>query len=463
MVGKVTESDAPSIRFLGGAGTVTGSKFLIEAGRRRVLVDCGLFQGYKQLRLRNWKPLPIAPEQLDAVILTHAHLDHSGWLPVLVRDGYAGPVHATAATADLCRYLLPDAGFIHEKDAAYANRHGFSKHHPARPLYTRADAEACLRKLKPQPFHEVIEVAPEITLEYRRAGHIIGAASALLDIDGRRVLFSGDLGPPSSPIMPPPDPIPAAEWIVVESTYGNRDRNHDDAEAALERVIRTTVGRGGTVLIPAFAVGRTQVLLYHLDRLMRTGRIPRVPVYLDSPLAINATGVFADHPEDHRLTLAQAESACALPRYVQDTEASKSLDHDPMPKIIIAGSGMATGGRILHHLKAHAPQPQHTILFAGYQAGGTRGAALVAGAEQIKIHGQYWPVKASVENLEMLSAHADGGEILDWLGGCPQRPRECFVVHGEAEAADTMRHRIEERLGWNATVPEHGERVRLER
>ena len=463
MASNATDLGTPSIRFLGAAGTVTGSKFLIQTQRCRVLVDCGLFQGYKQLRLRNWKPLPVDPAELDAVILTHAHLDHSGWLPVLARDGFSGPVHATAATVDLCRHLLPDSGFIHEKDAAFANQHGFSKHHPARPLYTRDDAEACLKLFRPQPFHQTIEVAPGITLEYRRAGHIPGAASALLEIDGRRVLFSGDLGPPSSPIMPPPDPIPAAEWIVVESTYGNRDRNDDDVEAALERVITPTVGRGGTVLIPAFAVGRTQVLLYHLDRLMRAGRIPKVPVYLDSPLAINATNVFADHPDDHRLTVAQAESACALPRYVQDVEESKTLDHDPMPKIIIAGSGMATGGRILHHLKVYAPEPQHSILFAGYQAGGTRGAAMVAGAEQVKIHGQYWPVKASVENLDMLSAHADGGEILDWLAGCPEPPRECFVVHGEAEAADTMRHRIEERLGWNATVPEHGEIYRLER
>lgn len=450
-----------SIRFLGAAGTVTGSKFLIEAGERRILVDCGLFQGYKQLRLRNWKALPVAPDSLDCVVLTHAHLDHSGWLPVLARDGFEGPVHATAATAELCRYLLPDSGFIHEKDAAFANRHGFSRHRPARPLYTRADAEACLRLFHPAPFHEPMPIAPGITLEFQRAGHILGAASVILVVDGTRILFSGDLGSSTSAIMAPPEPIPEADYVLVESTYGNRSRNDDDAEAALERIISTTVGRGGTVLIPAFAVGRTQTLLYHLDRLMQAGRIPRVPVFLDSPLAINATRVFADHPDDHRLTVAEAESACSLPRYVQDPEESKTLDHDPMPKIIIAGSGMATGGRVLHHLKVYAPEPQHTILFTGYQAGGTRGAAMVRGATEVKIHGQYWPVRAEVKNLEMLSAHADGDEILAWLGGSARAPRRCFVVHGEAEAADTMRHRIEERLGWDAVVPEHGERYAL--
>ncbi len=463
MASKPAESKASglSIRFLGAAGTVTGSKFLIEAGQRRILVDCGLFQGYKQLRLRNWKPLPLPPESLDCVVLTHAHLDHSGWLPVLAREGFTGPVHASAATADLCRYLLPDSGFIHEKDAAFANRHGFSRHQPARPLYTRADAEACLRLFHPAPFHESMPIAPGITLEFHRAGHILGAASVVLEIDGTRILVSGDLGSSASATMAPPEPIPDADYVLVESTYGNRSRNDEDPEAALARVVSTTVARGGTLLIPAFAVGRTQTLLYHLDRLMQAGRIPRVPVFLDSPLAINATKVFSDHPDDHRLTPAQAESACSLPRYVQDPQESKTLDHDPMPKIIIAGSGMATGGRVLHHLKVYAPEPQHSILFTGYQAGGTRGAAMVGGATEVKIHGQYWPVRAEVQNLEMLSAHADADEIMAWLGGSARSPRQCFVVHGEAEAADTMRHRIEEQLGWNASVPEHGERYSL--
>jgi len=456
-----SNAEVPVIRFLGATGTVTGSKFLLEAMGRKILVDCGLFQGYKQLRERNWKPLPISPADIDCVVLTHAHLDHSGYLPLLARNGFDGPVHATAATRDLCRYLLPDSGFIHEKDAAFANRYGFSKHHPARPLYTREDALHCLKLFRDLDFHRPTPLFDGIEVTCTRAGHIPGAASLLLDIAGMRVLFSGDLGHADSAIMPPPDPIPAADYLLVESTYGNRQRNHEDPEDALAGIINETVGRGGTVIVPAFAVGRTQLLLHHLNRLQRSKRIPAVPVFLDSPLAINATNVFADHPDDHRLTRAEAESACSLPRYVQDAEESKSLDHDPMPKIIIAGSGMATGGRVLHHLKVYAPHPEHTIMFTGYQAGGTRGAAMVSGAEKVKIHGQYWPVRAGVHNLDMLSAHADADEIMRWLAGMEKPPIRAFVVHGEADASDTLRHRIAEELGWSACVPEYAQSYEL--
>jgi len=452
-----SNAEVPVLRFLGATGTVTGSKFLLEAMGRRLLIDCGLFQGYKQLRERNWKPLPVSPADIDCVVLTHAHLDHSGYLPLLAKNGFDGPVYATSATRDLCRYLLPDSGFIHEKDAAFANRYGFSKHHPARPLYTREDAMHCLKQFRDLEFHKPTRLFDGIEVTCTRAGHIPGAASLLFEIDGMRLLISGDLGHADSAIMPPPDPIPAADYLLVESTYGNRQRNHGDPEDALAEIVNATVGRGGTVIVPAFAVGRTQLLLHHLNRLQRSQRIPAVPVFLDSPLAINATNVFADHPDDHRLSSAEAESACSLPRYVQDPEESKSLDHDPMPKIIIAGSGMATGGRVLHHLKVYAPHPEHTILFAGYQAGGTRGAAMVAGAEQVKIHGQYWPVRAQVHNLDMLSAHADADEIMGWLSGMPTPPLQAFVVHGEADASDTLRHRIEEALGWNACVPEYAQ------
>ncbi|MBL37606.1 MAG: MBL fold metallo-hydrolase [Xanthomonadales bacterium] len=456
-----SNADVPVLRFLGATGTVTGSKFLLEASGRKILVDCGLFQGYKQLRERNWKALPVSPADIDCVVLTHAHLDHSGYLPLLARNGFDGPVYATSATRDLCRYLLPDSGFIHEKDAAFANRYGFSKHHPARPLYTREDALHCLKLFRDLEFHQATRLFDGIEVTCTRAGHIPGAASLLLDIAGMRLLFSGDLGHADSAIMPPPDPIPAADYLLVESTYGNRKRNHGDPEDALAGIINETVGRGGTVIVPAFAVGRTQLLLHHLNRLQRSQRIPAVPVLLDSPLAINATNVFADHPEDHRLTAAEAESACSLPRYVQDPEESKSLDHDPMPKIIIAGSGMATGGRVLHHLKVYAPHPEHTIIFTGYQAGGTRGAAMVSGAEKVKIHGRYWPVRARVHNLDMLSAHADADEILGWLAGMEKPPIRAFVVHGEADASDTLRHRIEEELGWQACVPEYAEPYEL--
>ncbi|MEX2499063.1 MAG: MBL fold metallo-hydrolase [Wenzhouxiangellaceae bacterium] len=445
---------APTLRFLGATGTVTGSKFLLEVAGRKILIDCGLFQGYKQLRERNWKPLPVDPAAIDCVVLTHAHIDHSGYLPLLARNGFEGPVFATAATRDLCSHLLPDSGFIHEKDAAFANRYGFSRHHPARPLYTREDAQHCLRLFRDVEFHQPVELFDGITLVCSRAGHILGAASLLLNAGGVRLLVSGDLGHASSAIIAPPDPIPEADYVLVESTYGNRKRIDSDPEEELARIITETVGRGGSVIVPAFAVGRTQLLLHHLNQLQRAGRIPPVPVFLDSPLAINATHVFADHPDDHRLSRAEAEAACALPRYVQDAEESKSLDHDPMPKIIIAGSGMATGGRVLHHLKVYAPHPEHTILFTGYQAGGTRGETMVAGAERIKIHGQYWPVRAQVHNLEMLSAHADGDEIMTWLSGMKNKPVQTFVIHGEADASDALRLRIAEELGWRACVPE---------
>jgi metallo-beta-lactamase family protein len=444
-----------TLRFLGAAGTVTGSKFLLRCKRSHYLIDCGLFQGYKNLRERNWRSLPIKPSQIKHVILTHAHIDHSGWLPVLCREGFAGKILATPATRDLCRHLLPDSGFIQEKDAEDANRGGWTKHRPARPLYTKAEAEASLKYFRAVRFHEPFRT-DHLSLLFRHAGHIPGAATAQVDLDGTRIVFSGDLGNYSSPTMPEPEPVAEADYLVVESTYGNRSRNHEDPEAEIARVVNDTVRRGGTVIIPAFAVGRTQLLLHHLNRLIRSGSIPTIPVYLDSPLAINATQVFADHPDDHRLSVDEAEAACALPEYVQDVEGSKALDRNPHPKIIIAGSGMATGGRVIHHLKAYVSDARNTVLFSGYQAGGTRGAKMVAGESSVKIHGQYWPVRARVENLDMLSAHADADEIMRWLSGFQRPPRKTFIVHGEPDAADALRLRIREELGWDCQVPDDG-------
>lgn len=442
------------LRFLGAVGTVTGSKFLLRVGKQRILVDCGLFQGYKNLRLRNWAPFPVKPSQINSVVLTHAHLDHSGYLPLLCRDGFSGDVLCTPSTRDLCKYLLPDSGFIQEKDAALANRYGHTKHHPARPLYTRDDAEKCLRQFRNVPFGKTHNVGHDIGVLFRRAGHIPGAATVQFVIGDRTIVFSGDLGHPDSPTVPPPEFIRHADTLVVESTYGNRRRNRDDPEQALADVINRTVGRGGSVIIPAFAVGRTQLMLHHLRRLIDANRIPRVPVFLDSPLAINATDVFANHPDDHRLSLKEAEAACSLPRYVHDPEESKALDHDPMPKIIIAGSGMATGGRVLHHLKVYAPDARNSVVFTGYQAGGTRGAAMVRGAESIKIHGQYWQVNAEIVNLDMLSAHADSEEIIEWLSHFEKPPTQVFIVHGEPDASDALRLKIAEHLGWDCTLPE---------
>jgi len=451
------------LSFLGGVGTVTGSKFLLDLpGGRRILVDCGLFQGFKQLRLRNWAPFPVEPASIDAVVLTHAHLDHSGYLPLLVRNGFKGPVLCTSATQDLCGILLPDSGHLQERDAEYANRHGFSKHKPALPLYTAADAVAALAQFRPVEFGQEHRIAPGLTLRFLPAGHILGAAIAELVVQGGpRIVFSGDLGRPGSPTMLDPAPIRHADYLLVESTYGDRRHDPRDVEEVLAEIITRTAARGGTVLIPAFAVGRAQTLLFHLHRLKMTRRIPDLPIFLDSPMAVDASEITCRHPEAHRLTQQECHQSCSVARYVRDVEESKALDATPFPKVIISASGMATGGRVLHHLKVFAPDRRNTILFSGFQAGGTRGAAMVAGADSVKIHGHYVPVRAEVANLSMLSAHADAEEVMAWLRGFAVPPRMTFVTHGEPAASDALRHRIEEELGWACRVPEHGETVEL--
>jgi metallo-beta-lactamase family protein len=445
------------LSFLGAVGTVTGSKYLLEADGVRVLVDCGLFQGYKQLRLRNRAPLAVDPKTITAVVLTHAHLDHSGYLPLLVRNGFSGPVFCTEATRDLCAILLPDSGYLQEKDADFANRHGFSRHHPALPLYTLKDAKISLDHFAPLRFREEYKIKGALTVRLVPAGHILGASIVEVKCAGLTIVFSGDLGRTNNAIMVDPTLMKHADYLLVESTYGGRNHEQQDPETELEEIVNRTAARGGTVLIPAFAVGRAQSLLFHLQRLKATRRIPDLPVYLDSPMAIDASELFCKHAGEHRLTA----TACGVARYVHEAEASKALDQDPMPKIIISASGMATGGRVLHHLKHYAPDGRNTILFAGFQAGGTRGAAMTAGAESVKIHGDYVPVRAEVAHLQSLSAHADGDEVMTWLGGFAAPPRMTFITHGEPAASDTLRHRIEEELGWACTVPEYGEEVKL--
>ncbi len=450
------------ITFLGAVGTVTGSKYLLDTDAGRILVDCGLFQGFKNLRQRNWAPLPVDPASIHAVVLTHAHLDHSGYLPLLVKKGFGGEVVCTEATRALCDILLPDSGFLQEKDAEFANRHGFSKHKPALPLYTLEDAKVSLARFRPHPFDREIEPASGMRLRFRQAGHILGAAILEIEADGTKIVFSGDLGRYGNAIMVDPTPVAHADYVVVESTYGDRRHDSEDADDAFAEIISRTIARGGSVIVPAFAVGRAQLVMYHLMRLKDLGRIPRdLPVYLDSPMAIDASQVFCDHMAEHRLTAAQCRAACAVARYVHEAEDSKALDADPMPKVIISASGMATGGRVLHHLKHYAPDHRSTVLFTGFQAGGTRGAAMMGGAEAVKIHGQYVPVKAEVANLQMLSAHADGDEILRWLGNFRAAPRFTFVTHGEPAASDTLRHRIEEELGWPAGVPDYRDESEL--
>lgn len=450
-----------SLSFLGGAGTVTGSRFLVEAGQSKLLVDCGLFQGYKQLRLKNWQPLGFDAVALDAVILTHAHLDHSGYLPALVKQGFRNAVLCTELTQALCDILLPDAGRIQESDAERANRDGFSRHHPAQPLYTERDAHSALRRFKTCRFDEEQGLPGGHRLKFLRAGHILGAAIVQLDLAGQRITFSGDLGRYNCPLMHPPERVQSTDYLVVESTYGNAVHPEGDPEDLLEDVICRTVKRGGTVIVPSFAVGRAQSLLYHLSRLNRSGRIPPVPIYLDSPMAIDASELFCRQDGGSRLSKEEARAACSVAEYIRDGERSERIIADPGPKIVLSASGMATGGRVLNYLKRYAPDPQSTILFTGYQAGGTRGAHLLAGADQIKIHGAWHKVRAEVLNLHMLSAHADANEIMRWLSGFEAPPRRTFIVHGEPDASDTLRHRIQEELGWDCEVPEQGQRVDL--
>lgn len=426
-----------------------------------MLVDCGLFQGYKVLRARNRNPLPVDPASIDAVVLTHAHLDHSGYLPLLVKNGFKGQVICTHATRALCGLLLPDSGYLLEADARYANRRGFSKHNPALPLYTRADALKTLKQFEPRPFSKLTDVAGDCTVRFRFAGHILGAATIEMIADGVCIVFSGDLGRYDDPLMFDPQPVPQADYLLVESTYGDRLHPEIDPEEELEKIIKKTLTRGGSVIIPSFAVGRAQALLLHIDAIRQRGNIPDVPVYLDSPMACSATDIFCQYSSDHRLSAQQCRDAWADVIYTRDVEHSKRLDTEPGSKIIISASGMVTGGRILHRLKRYAPDEKSTIVMAGYQAGGTRGAALLKGTEAIKIHGDYVPVRAEVKSLDMLSAHADRDELLRWLGEFKSRPKECFVVHGESEASDRFRLKIAERFAWKARVPEHGERVAL--
>lgn len=446
---------------LGGAGTVTGSKHLLESDGRRILVDCGLFQGLKKLREQNWDPFPIKPSSIDAVVLTHAHLDHSGYLPKLVKDGFRGPILASAATRDVAEIILRDSGHIQEKDAENANRYGYAKHKPALPLYGVHDAERAVERFSSTAFQQEVRLPGGATLMLRRAGHILGAATAEVTWNGTRILFSGDLGRYGDATMVDPEPVTEADYVVVESTYGDRLHDPHDPTQTLGDVIERTTARGGTVVIPTFAVGRAQSLLYHLWQLKEAGRIGLVPIYMDSPMAINATDLLCAHLEDHRMPRDVCEAVCGIATYVRDVEASKKITVSPMPKVILAASGMATGGRVLHHIKAFGPDRRNTILFSGYQAAGTRGRSMVEGAKDVKIHGQWVPINAEVATLPMLSAHADYEEILRWLSGIKRPPRKTFIVHGEPHASDALRVRIQDRLGWDCIVPEMMERHEL--
>lgn len=449
------------LTFLGATETVTGSKYLIEGENLRLLVDCGLFQGIKNLRLRNWNPLPVPIDTLDGVILTHAHLDHSGYLPVLARMGYRGPIHCTAGTRDLCEIMLRDSAKLQEEEADFANRHGFSKHRPALPLYTLKDAEDALRLLTPIDFNTTRLLNEHASFRLLPAGHILGAASLALHMEGKSIVFSGDLGRMNDPIMRPPTSPAYADYLVVESTYGDRLHSSSDPAAELESIFAATFKRGGVVVIPCFAVGRAQSILHYIACLKASGRMADVPVYLDSPMATSVTEFYRRHVREHRLTMTQADAIGRAAIMVRSVDESKAVTRRRGPMVVIAGSGMATGGRVLHHLKAFAPDPRNTIALVGYQAAGTRGAALASRTTSLKIHGENIPLRAAVESITCLSAHADYDEILTWLGAISRAPKRTFVTHGEAAAADAMRRRIEETLHWQCEVPTYLESVEL--
>ncbi|MEZ6189376.1 MAG: MBL fold metallo-hydrolase [Planctomycetota bacterium] len=448
------------LTFLGAAGTVTGSKYLLEAEGSRVLVDCGLFQGVKTLRQRNWAPYPLDPASLDGILLTHAHIDHSGYLPVLLRDGFEGRVHCTEPTRDLCAILLPDSGHLQEEDARHANRKGYSKHHPAQPLYTREDGERALARFSPLRFGEPLQVGA-FEVRFAQAGHILGAASIHVRHRGKTAVFSGDLGRYDDLLMRSPEPPGEADWLLVESTYGDRQHPQGDPLDALERAARPCLERGGVLLLPSFAVGRAQTLIYALTRLFEAKRLPRVPVFLNSPMATDATALFRRHAAFHKLAADRCAEVCGGVTMVRSVEESMELDRRGGPMIVISASGMLTGGRVLHHVKAYGPDPQNAIVLPGYQPPGTRGHALLQGAERLKIHGSYVPIRAEIGQLQVFSAHADQDDLLRWVGGCERPPRQVFVTHGEPAASDTLRREIQDRLGYKARVPEHGDSVEL--
>jgi metallo-beta-lactamase family protein len=455
------------LSFLGAARTVTGSKYLLDAGGARVFIDCGLFQGLKELRQRNWAPFPVPAESIQAIVLTHAHLDHVGYLPRLVAEGFRGTVFCTAGTADLCRLVLPDSARIQEEDARQANMHHYTKHAPALPLYTEADAFRALSQFHPVQYGSRLEIANGVSIEFTPAGHLLGSAFVTCTLaEGTRILFGGDLGRYSRPVLPDPGAAPAADLALVESTYGDRDHEPDDEGNALAAVIRDTAGRNGKLIIPAFAIGRVEELLYWVRRLERERKIPALPVFVDSPMATEALKFYsarvAELDPDMRPSQKEVSTfATARFQTVASPQQSKELTASRRSAIVISSSGMATGGRVLHHMARALPDANNTILFVGYQAPGTRGRTLVDGAREVRIHGNVVPVVARIAKIDSMSAHADRGEILRWLGTFPSPPGRLCLVHGEPGPMDALKSLIETRLSWSVHTPNHGERITI--
>lgn len=450
------------LTFLGATFTVTGSKYLLEVAEKKYLIDCGLFQGHKQLRLRNREPFSVNPSTIEAIILTHAHLDHSGYIPLLINQGFKGKIYASHATRDLCEILLLDAGRIQEEDARRANRYGYSKHHPALPLYTESDAKKSLKYFHCVDFDKIHHLQKDLTFSLSHSGHILGSSFITLKNNDTTLVFSGDIGRSQDPVMTHPAQVKFADYLILESTYGNRRHPKIDVLTQLEEIINSTFAKGGTVVIPAFAVGRTQILLYYIYKLKQEKRLSgHIPIYLDSPMAQDVTTLWNHYSGEHRLSKDECSKVCSVAEYVQSREDSKSLNSSPFPSIIISASGMAEGGRILHHLVHYAPKEENTILFAGFQAGGTRGDRMLKGEREIKIHGHMIPIRARIENLDTLSSHADYEEILNWLTGFKSPPKQVFITHGEPEAAESLKSKIEEALSWKVSVPHYLDSIDL--
>jgi metallo-beta-lactamase family protein len=460
------------LQFLGAAQTVTGSRHLLDVDGYRVLIDCGLFQGLKELRLRNWEKFPINPASINAVILTHAHIDHTGYLPRLVREGFRGPVYATPASVELARILLPDSATLQEEEAAYANRSGYTKHAPALPLYTLRDASAALKLIQSVKYGKKVQLGKRLSFEFVEAGHIIGSAFVNMEVRGTdggitRVLATGDIGRYDEPILNDPQAVDETDYLILESTYGDREHPDVDVKDQLAKVINDTAALGGHVLIPAFAVGRTQQLVYLLRELEDEKRIPILPVFVDSPMAVSATKLYLRHREDHDLDMDALVRANRNPlatnrfHLARTVSESKAVSAQEEPSIVISASGMATGGRILHHLRKRIRDERNTILFVGFQAEGTRGRRLVDGEKEIRMFGELIPVRARIEQIESLSAHGDWREILRWLSGFKRAPKHVFLVHGEPRAALALETRIRERFGWEVSIPQYLDEVVL--
>ena len=450
-----------NITFLGGTGTVTGSKYLVETSSSKILIDCGLYQGYKWLRARNREPLPLDLQKLDAIVLTHAHLDHSGFIPAVYKQGFRGPVYAHPATISLCSILLVDSGHIQEDDAKFYGKHKISRHENPEPLYDKATAQACLSLFQPVDFDEMFKIG-DIDVTLQSVGHILGAASVILQADGKRVGFSGDVGRSNDSIMLPPKPLPPLDLLMLESTYGNRLHDKESPLDQLAEVVNAMAKKAGVLLIPSFAVGRTESILHMLATLIKADSIPKLPIYLDSPMAINVFDIYQQHCDLNRLSKEQCYDMCHVASFTKTVDESKALAELTLPHIIIAGSGMATGGRILHHMKRLLGDYRTTILFTGYLSGGTRGAKMIAGQNTVKIHGKWWPVKAEVEVLHGLSGHSDYQEITQWLKSSQLKAKtKIRLVHGEPEASEAMRDHLKQNTQFDVEVASYHEILRL--